>query len=70
MLVVFGDAFFGCLQIHGPATFPIMSFAWEAVENMLGVPVFEALNLVALEFNGFEDFRGSASVIDFAELHC
>ena len=69
MLIVFTDPFFGGFEIHGPATFPVMGFTWEAVQNVFGITVFQALNLVTLKFDGFEDLRSGASVIDFAGLY-
>ncbi len=69
MLIVFTDPFFGGLNIRRPTRLPLVSLTWEAVQNVFGITVFQALNLVTLKFDGFEDLRSGASVIDFAGLH-
>lgn len=64
MLIVFKDTIFSGLEIHGPAPFPIMFFAGEAIKNVTSNTVFQATNLVTLVGNGFEDFRRTTAKTD------
>lgn len=60
---VFQDTFFSSFEVHGPTTFPIMSFARELVENVTSVAVLQASDLVSLEFNGFQNLRLGAFIL-------
>jgi hypothetical protein len=68
MFFVLGNTFFGSLQVHGPASFPFMLFAWETIKDVSSVPVLQAANLIPIKFDGIKNFRGTAFILKFLGL--
>jgi hypothetical protein len=50
-MIVLLDAMFGCLEVHCPAAFPVVGFAWVAIKYMTRVAVLEATDLISFEFD-------------------
>lgn len=68
MFFVFDDTFFGSFQVHGPATFPVVLFAWKAVKDVSGVPVLQTADFIPIELDGLKDFRRTAFILKFLGL--
>lgn len=68
MFFVLGDALFCSLQIHCPASFPIVLFTRKTVKDVSGVSVLQTADIIPIELDGVKDFRGSAFVLKFLSL--
>jgi len=64
VLLIFEHSILGSLQVHGPATFPVMFLTGVAVEDVACVAMFQAANLVTLKRDRVKDFGRLASVLD------
>jgi hypothetical protein len=65
VFLVFIDTVFSGLKVHGPAVLPIVGFAGRVVQYMTGIAMLEALDRNPVEFDGFQDFRGSTAILEF-----
>ena len=63
LFFVFDNAFFGCFQVHGPTSLPLMCFAGKAVKDVACISVLQTADFVPLKLDRFKDFRLGAFIL-------